>query len=334
MRIIYLNPKSPFTKNIRSDTLWGLICWGIRNLFTQQEFNDFLASYSSEMDGMLKLSSAFPFFIIDGQKQLYFPRPQCRPFNWNEYLAGKGKKEKADVFSELKKFKKASLVKEDVFRKIISGELSETEFFGHPEYWNPKKIKGTGLITSDVMHNTINRLSGSTPENGGLYTKETSFANNYGLFFLIDGDDKFESMVLAAMRFYTHTGLGGDSSIGLNNFEISSEKYSFPVVESAECFVTLSLYNPKEDEISWIMQNKEYSWYDIEKRKGKMGSQYSRSEDFWKKSILMFKEGSVFKQMNKTIYGRNAVVKKANAQHDFDVLQYGLAFNLPIKVSE
>ena len=69
----------------------------------------------------------------------------------------------------------------------------------------------------------------------------------------------------------------------------------------------------------------------MEARKGKFGGQFIKAKNFWKDSVLYFKEGSVFPHLNSVNYGRNIKVMKGN---EFDVYQYGFAFNLPIKIEE
>ena len=185
----------------------------------------------------------------------------------------------------------------------------------------------------DVLHNSINRLTNTTSkDDASLYTTSESFAKDGGLFFLIDGDEEQIKIVEGALRYFDHIGFGGDASIGKNSFDVTTEDFSFPEVNDANAFITLSLYSPASEEINNFAEEKENVWYDLETRKGKFGGQYVKAKSFWKDSIIMFKEGSVFNSLNKENYGENKIVKQKSNDNDFNIYQYGYAFNLPIKL--
>jgi CRISPR-associated protein Csm4 len=330
MRIVYLNPRASIGGPLRSDTIWGMLCWGIRNIYSEKELQSFLESYSLGEKSALKVSSAFPFIRENGSRTLYFPKPMMEPFDWNSYFEGKNKDEKVEAVTYLKKLKKVDLISRDTFFAFLKGEITEVSFFEKRELWD-SSVKSR-FRNQDVVHNTIDRISNTTVE-GALYTKEEIFIKDGGLFFLLDGDEKYVQMAEAALRFYSHMGFGGDASIGRNSFRIEFEDFEFPEVRDANCFVTLSLYNPAEDELRHFKLNSDYSWYETEVRKGKAGGQFLKVNDFWKASTMMFKEGSVFSSMGRKHYGRNIAVKEKNAEIDHQVLQFGVAFNLPIRVN-
>ncbi len=188
-----------------------------------------------------------------------------------------------------------------------------------------------------MLHNTIDRLTNTTPKTEGqqsLFTTTEIFAtnSNSGLFFLIDGDEQWTEIVFSALRFLSHVGFGGDGSIGKNSFSFSVEDYNFGDVSEANAFVSLSIYLPTKEELEYFAKNKKRTWYELETRKGKFGGQFIKQNRFWKDSVLAFKEGSVFPALNKNVYGQNKIVLSKEESGHFDVYQYGIAFNLPIKV--
>jgi len=330
MKIVYLKPRASFRDNLRSDTLWGLICWGIKTVYSEKELEKFISGYSEGK--VVKISSSFRYITKDDKKELYFPRPILKPLNLNEFFEKNDitlKKEKADYITKIKKFKKATIVNKENFLKFLSGEFNEQTYFLSKEW--EKRIDP--IKREDVLHNSINRLTNTTSkDDASLYTTSESFAKDGGLFFLIDGDEEQIKIVEGALRYFDHIGFGGDASIGKNSFDVTTEDFSFPEVNDANAFITLSLYSPASEEINNFAEEKENVWYDLETRKGKFGGQYVKAKSFWKDSIIMFKEGSVFNSLNKENYGENKIVKQKSNDNDFNIYQYGYAFNLPIKL--
>ena len=327
MKIAYLTPKSSFRENLRSDTLWGLLCWGIKTVFSEEDLTNFLSEYNN--GNGLKISSTFRFFDIEKKRIHFFPKPILKPIDLNEYFDNEKiteKADKAEVIRLMKLYKKIKFIEKENFEKFLSGEFNESSFF-KSEKW---KDTLPSFKREDVLHNQINRLTNTT-EKGALYTTTEFFSENGVLFFLFDGNESQIKLISGVLNFFSHIGFGGDSSIGKNHFDISIEDFSFKNIQDPNAFVSLSLFSPKPNEITEFKRSKSKFWYELEARKGKFGGQFIKAKNFWKDSVLYFKEGSVFPHLNSVNYGRNIKVMKGN---EFDVYQYGFAFNLPIKIEE
>lgn len=330
MKIVYLTPKSSYRDNLRSDSLWGIICWGIRHLYSEKILEDFISHYDRE-ENVVKISSAFPFVVNEKNKKVkLFPKPIIRPLAFNNSI-DISKSERVTKLNRLKKFKGQKLVHEEIFYKYLRGELSDSDYFHSEKEWIAKDF--LKVEKTDILHNTIHRLTGSTLE-GALFTKEETFIARGGIYFLLDGDSKYIELVLSALRLYSHIGMMGDSSIGKGHFDISFEEFTSKFQQDAEYFITLSLYHPTRDETGFYSINKEFCFYETEVRKGKLSSAHLGKNDFWKDSILLFKEGSVFKKPANNKIGQNKIVKQRNDIHNFDIRHFGIAFNLPIKVRQ
>lgn len=334
MRITYLKPRSSFRYNLRSDTIWGLICWGIKNVYSEERLTEFINLYDQGKG--LKVSSAFKFIRENGKHELLFPKPLLRPLNLNKYYENnnvQSKTERTQIQKELKKYKSVKYIKKEDFEKFLTGKLTEESYFNEKDKW--LDTDGKLIQTIDVMHNTIDRLRGTTVE-GRLFTKEEEFIDpdKGGLFFLMNGDEDSLRLAESALRFFSNVGFGGDSSIGKNHFDVEFSDLTLKQPTDPNGFLTLSLYFPNVDELDNIKQNEDLSWYELETRKGKFGGQYLKTSQFWKDSLITFTEGSVFKDIGKDQYGKNpVVVKKENNPENFDVINFGTAFNLPIKVN-
>lgn len=62
-KIVYLKPRSSYRPAMRSDTLWGAICWEMHMLYGEEKLKKFIACYASDHDRAegIYLSSAFPY---------------------------------------------------------------------------------------------------------------------------------------------------------------------------------------------------------------------------------------------------------------------------------
>lgn len=328
MKIVYLKPQSSFKNNLRSDTIWGTICWSIKELYSNDVLEEFIKSYSDK--NIVKISSAFPYKELEDEKVLYFPKPKLKPLDINSYFEKNNIEKKAErkkIFSKIKKYKKTKFVNKNTFEAIIKGQYSEEDLFEEDI-----TFEDTGRFKNmHIVHNTIDRLKGTTLE-GNLFTSDEVFTENSGMFFLIDGEGKYINLVESALRYLNHMGIGGDRSTGKGAFDISIENFDLDLPTDPDGFVTLSLYSPTNNELENI--NKKYSWYEIETRKGKFGGQYIKAKNFWKKSVLAFSEGSIIGLNSNDNYGSLINVKDPSGENNFSIKHFGISFNIPIKIKE
>jgi CRISPR-associated protein Csm4 len=131
---------------------------------------------------------------------------------------------------------------------------------------------------------------------------------------------KFETV----MRFLGDEGIGGDRNVGKGLFEVEIiEDFSIQQPQQADSILNLSLYHPTREEIDKHLLQQ--SSYDIINRKGWITAPGYR--DLRKKSLHMFREGSIFTNLNKSDYGDVPVVaEKTGNLIDFNVYRYGKGF--------
>ncbi len=315
---VYLTPKSLFPTSLPSDTIFGAICVGLKEIYGVDELSEMLGVFN---DGTIPfiLSSAFPFVGDSKDKHLFFPKPIVEPFEGTI----------TDYLDQAKRFKKARYVHQRVYNAWINGTRSELDIIKDFD----KKYHVSGvllshkeemdldfrLIVADTPHNVLNRLSNKS-EN--FYYSTGAYYRNAGLFFLIKFlDGYYRSKIVAALRFIEDRGFGGDISSGRGQFELnfveSNELIKEP--EEADAFTTLSLYSPGNEFNSF---DKNRVWYELTKIQGRS------SDGKMKKSVFMFKEGSTFPLLNLEFYGGVKEVRPAPKR----VVDYGLAF--PVKMKE
>lgn len=76
MKQIYLRPRSGVRSPLRSDTLFGLIVWGVRQVYGPGSVERFLAPLQKDVpQAPLVITSAFPYVERDGERVHFFPRP-------------------------------------------------------------------------------------------------------------------------------------------------------------------------------------------------------------------------------------------------------------------
>lgn len=316
MKRVYLKPRSTYRTVLHSDTLFGCVCWAIREVFSEAKLEGLLKEFASGNPPFL-LSSAFPFRDTSGRRIHFYLRPVLAPA---EFESPKDVSEA----EQQKKFRKAKWVTEETLDKFTSGTWNEADYYAS-DVWQDE---GPNLMDIEVQHNTINRLSGGTgtTPSSGLYSLTEYAISDGGLFFLLDGE---VDVVEGAFGFLEHFGIGGDSSLGKGRFEIEVTDADLPAPpEGADRFMTLSLYAPRETEMATIRSDG--VWYNLVVRKGKVGGPFLRVDDFWKKSLTMFAEGSTFPMTEQKTFGHNPIVKDNSDDLPFDVQNYGYAFQIPM----
>lgn len=346
MKIVYLKPKSSFLgEQIHSDTLFGAICWGIRQIYGNDELEEMLSRFardSKKFDPPFLISSSFPYMESEKEKRHFLPKPILKPI-WRNV-------ETKEALDKLKTIKKVAYIQENIFNGWINGKITDSDLFEHiklkednityqlegEEYLQKggiliEKGDATGIFKeTDILRNVIDRLSNTTTEGGLFYTHETFIGEKSGLFFLIEIKDRvYENLLNASLRFVEDRGIGGDVSVGKGQFDIEllTDTEIIHEPKNPDSFTNLSLYYPCDDEIQFFKQHEEKTWYNLIGRKGKIESAFVSTKDIWKESIQMFEEGSTFPLIaDRELYGKNPIVK----EKPFKIQHYGFA--LPVKM--
>lgn len=345
MKIFWLTPLSGYKTNLRSDTLWGVICWGIRLLYGEKKLEDFLKA-CSEGNPPFVISSPFPFKQIGEEQIPFFPKPILPVDSDSE-------NESEEVLTEYrlrKRVKKMTMVNLTDFNKVLNGALTHKDFKSFAEERLKFKNSGKDVLPEhlvkqsppakqilSVTHNTIDRIKLSTLEKDGsgqlFHTDETYWEGGQdenhkpvrtGIFFLVRGETE---MLEAVMRYYRHTGFGGDRSTGKGFFDIQvNDFHKLKEPADANAMVNLSLFRPKESELEAIEAESEKCFYLLERRSGRVGFLLVNRE---KPAQMYFKEGSVFPLMNQTVFGG---LSQHNLSVGHPIYQNGFGFMVRMKL--
>ena len=294
---------------IHSDTLFSAMCNALRLLYGKRELEKMLSLFDQGNEPFL-ISSAFPYT----NETLLFPLP--KHIDW-------AKKTKEPI-----PFKKVKFIDFEIFQKTINDE-SISEYLSEENLIQEKSVllaheRGDKIWQSyEVPRVALDRKTGAS---NIYHFTEIRYSRGCGLFFLIEliAPD-YEKKLKACINLLSHEGIGGDRTSGKGLFKKPCFKEGFiiKVPQESKCFVTLSLYFPKRDEIKSV----EEGHYELVKRGGWIYSVNSRT--LRRKSVRMLEEGSVFPDFNNK---GELVDVTPQILKDHRVYRYGYTFKIPIKV--
>ena len=332
---IKLTPVSSFQGFPASDTLFGAVCWGIKRIYNEPKLTDTLQSFQNNPKFII--SSSFPYIEYNSNNLPFYPKPITAGLSASviEEMA-KTKKEKVDVITKYKKFKKAEYVSMSIFARILKG-VSEKALFqeyfnggikldgkmitGKKEYEDIIKTAKPSVKTEQIQKNSIDRLTMSTGEEGETFYQQEYFTSPaFKLHFLIKTDniDFFKPV----FRYLEDKGIGGNRSTGKGRFKIEVLNEITIGDNSLRNFITLSRYIP---DVSEINCNSQSMYYEIFPWRSKIDSEYEfKGDDIWKVRVMYLKEGSCLEaKTRKEFYGRMPIVKEIKEQK---IYQNGIAF--------
>lgn len=309
---ISLTPYGSMTTLPDSQTIFGAICWSIRELYGEDELEELLNNFVDHKN-KFALSSSF----IEG----LFKAPVM---NWAtlEEIIDIGNKmdiESSQLAIRGKQLNKIEYMSEKAFKNYLKGELDRKEVVediltGKGKFhiskgilqYKDEKIGDIDYYEENSRRNLINRLSGTTDEGKLFYYKRGFLKPNTNLYFLIKTENI--DYFLPVFRYMADSAIGGDKSVGVNGFRVTY-KGIFNYTKNIEENLLLSKYIPHYEEVNWeeSMYNISIGNYKIESRHDFFG------QDILKSQIGYIVEGSkIVLRQNKEIYGRLPIVKDIN----------------------
>ena len=327
--IIHLLPRSNYEVTLHSDTLFGVICWGIRMLFGEDRLVQVLDDYKTSPPFLI--SSAFPCRFDDKNYKYFLPLPVIKPLaikNLAEFSVKPGLKketyhsQKADavwIADKYKKLKKINYVGFATFKKVLKNPDESVLFtdFLDGFLMEPRYHK-----TGTAQKNSLDRLSMSTTGSSNtFYVPEIKYRKNFGLYFLLQSDN-INEYIRPVLRFLEDSGIGPNARTGKNWFKVEIiEKTLFEKNNNqhGNSFVTLSRYIKNET------INVKESFYKIDSVRSKVESRLEfAGEDVWKHRVSYFTAGSIISPESRAKhFGRLAPVKSIMGK---TIYQYGYAY--------
>lgn len=303
MQIIRVKIKlnSSYITPLQADTVFGALCWVLRCNYGVEYLDAFLERYRQGRPPLI-LSNAFPGDLL--------PKPMI-PFVKKPVF--KDRDELINWSKESKKQKEIGFFTLDEFMAVLTGGQPVLETRPKPVY----------EVT--FLHNQINRLQGTTDENGGLFEETEKYLNpEYDLLSIyIKTDEQLQERLPEIFTLLGETGIGKKKSTGKGSFKvISIEPFNgFDFVKNPNAFVSLSNFVPAPGDPV-------IGSYKVMVKYGKLGEEYSISGNPFKRPLMMLKAGSVFRieEPFRDYYG--TFVEDITPVHP-EVIQYGYAFPVP-----
>jgi CRISPR-associated protein Csm4 len=285
----------------QADTVFGHLCWGLRYLEGEQKLKDFLHQYETGQPPIL-VSNGFPCDFL--------PSPLLPVTSMDASLP---LEEQRRLYEEMKVRKKARYLTPEDFSRVINGQKPVLEKIPEAEY---QRV---------TVKNTINRLTGTTGEEGSLYNFTERFTAEITIYLKIAED--FISGAAGLFRYVKDTGYGKRKSIGYGQIE----DYSFETFKGFDApvnqngFVSLSNFVPSQGDPL------KGSWKTLTKY-GKMGEEYSLEDHVFKKPLVMLEAGaSFYDKPVRSYYG--CLVENLNSFYP-GTIQYAFALPVPILLPE
>lgn len=353
--------KSPFRTEIKADTLWGHICWLIREKEGEEKLVDFLALYKQNSPPFL-LSDAFPNNKLPAPI-MPFPHEKIITY-WNQKYPEfkmyqkniEVKKAFLNLLGDIKKIRKSKFIDFEKLHKLkdsfspLNFYLSEIEVMQNTKIQKSsgKNQNKNGNESEELKpqieietRTAINRFTFTAAE-GKLFVNKAYFypqndkkndpiPNFWMLIFIPQNSPYNIENISQLIKEVGELGYGADRSIGRGVFDISKPEPIKWQVENPNSYIALSNFCPAEDDpIS--------AYYDVNIKYGKVGNIFSSTlrEDIeftpFKKPFIMLSAGSLIKSTN---FNKNFCGRIIENIHRYpEVLQYAFTPILPLKTNE
>lgn len=288
--------------SIHSDTFYAAIWF----TFSRIGLGELIPKIDDHNSSKFTISSLFPFINSGIDSIRFLPRP-LNTFE-NRY-------ENADDTVMRKKIKKAVWVDAEIFTSMLRDDVPEqyklsNHFNG--QYWSSQILPKESITTSQVIPRAMVPRENDR-DTSIFYTERFYFNNKGGLYFLAHFENEsVEKAFDMALHFLSDEGLGTDRNIGNGkfNYEKKTCDINFSFSSKRNLSINLGLFCPPSISDVSDKLNSSDSGYELIKRGGWLSEPYNT----WrKKSVYMFKEGSVFStnkiEQNISIEGENKNLK-------------------------
>jgi len=306
---LILRQRSPTLTRWQADTLFGHLCWTLRHRDGEKALREFLDGYKDGEPPLL-LSNGFPGNLL--------PRP-IQPVH--RLSATSDRLARLEQAAAVRRARDVAYVDREEFERARRGERIVPQ---------RREVQRTRT----VFKNQISRLTGTTGGEGQLYSVDEQAFGNWRdkallpvTVYVRTANERWTIEEIEALfHLMARGGYGAKKSAGYGHFDVvSMEPFDFAPIDDANGFITLSNFVPAaNDPLD--------GYYERLVKYGKLGEEYTLLPNPFKKPLLMFAAGSSFMVKEpKPFYGR-LVRGLPNVGIAEDIVQYGLAFDVPARV--
>lgn len=278
-----MTPLSPWSGRLRSDTLYGLICWHVAESGDEAACGKLINAFA-ENRPPFQLSSAMP------ANQL--PMPCLPPISRKRFRAlalkygVKGQSENTNMFrllQKFKKFRKKKWIPLETWKAHNKSLSAETLFISQPGERDAEDIQA-GQSSAFEPHVSIDRSTGMAMEGALFFMRLKYFPPDTKLHLYARTDDP--DFLLKYLKLIGTLGFGRDSGTGHGQFDIEPDRAFRPDgLEIPDASAEMLLSDCAAPDMASLS-----GFYRLEVKRGKTGP--GRSNPF-KKPFLMLTEGSV-----------------------------------------
>lgn len=313
-----LKLKSGLLSDLQSDTVMGHFCWRLKEMFEEKKLEDFIKLYLNDKP-VFTISNG----LLEKNAELFFPKPFLH-INQSEGKLG-NKKERIIKFLINKELKSLNLLTLKQFNLAINGKLEELyEDIINDEIERPK-FESDLKVSVEIDRNSL------SAKEGQLFSYHPKFLNkDTRVVFLIKiiNEKDFEDLNCSdVLKDVFELGFGRKKSSGFGQFEVVDDLKIYDEInepkEGSNAFITLGNYLPLGDD--GINSDCKY---DFIVKYGRLSEEKSLSENPFKKPLIMFTPGSVFKTDKiKDYYGKVTQIGDVS-EYDLDAVQFGMPLTL------
>lgn len=270
---VRLRLEGPLGTPLTSGTLFGHLCWALRERHGEAELTRWLAAQDAE-----------PWLVSDGFPAGLLPRPLVRP-------APRPKASGGDADEAKKRARRPWLPLADFLK--LRGALSETTMAERLKD-GPEAHQGHRLA-----HNTIDRRRGTTPEEGGLFfvDEDWSFTKQPERDVWVRSTASPEH-IEGLFGTVGETGYGRDATWGRGRFKVKAVE-PFPDLDAHAGNRMLSLSH------GVLTPNMGDPRYRLHTHYGKLGPIMAATERrVWKQPVLLARPGCTFRPEGDGPFGR------------------------------
>lgn len=267
---VKLKLESALRTPLHSGTLFGQLCWAFRALRGERELVNWLQAQREE-----------PLLVSDAMPRDYLPRPMLAPM-------GRGGVLSLGEVQQSKRLRKLSWIRREDFA-ALRGSMNEADLMvmlQRRDAYGPE-----GLASTRRAHNTIDRLTGTTPEAGGLYFVDENWPTEVGesgCFDVSVGSWLDESFLHQLFSFVGQWGFGRDASTGRGRWSCAIEP------EVAEWFGEGGARRMSLSHGS-LTANMEAPRYRLHVHFGKVGGGYGMTSNPFKFPLTLLRPGATFR---------------------------------------
>jgi CRISPR-associated protein Csm4 len=269
--LVRLGLDSPLATPLHSGTIFGHLCWALRELEGEAALERWLGELRED-----------PFLVSDGFPSGWLPRPLLvlpRPTPPEE------PSERRRFFDELKKRRKATLMRVQDFLRLRSALSAEALEQAPVE----QDALGVFLHEESMPHNRIDRRSGHTLEEGGLFFLDEFWPHPDRT--VVDVYVRCSWAAERLARLFEHVGrcgYGRDATWGRGRFSVLAVEPEPAGLFQGEGNRLMSLSHGS------LSANMREPRYRVECHIGRLGNIWARSERPFKYPLLLLKPGATF----------------------------------------